>query len=49
MVFFLVSWLIAVGVVIILGAVTGIVRRERGLSVTAGLKGLPRPGKRGRG
>ncbi|MFJ9770386.1 YhjD/YihY/BrkB family envelope integrity protein [Kitasatospora sp. NPDC101157] len=48
-VFFLMSWLVAIGVVIILGAVTGIVWRERGLSVTTGLKGLPRPGKRGRG
>ncbi|MGA5822945.1 YhjD/YihY/BrkB family envelope integrity protein [Kitasatospora sp. NPDC094028] len=48
-VFFFMSWLIALGVVIILGAVTGIVWRERGLSLTAGLRRLPRPRRRGRG
>ncbi|MGF1426639.1 YhjD/YihY/BrkB family envelope integrity protein [Kitasatospora sp. LaBMicrA B282] len=40
-VFAVMSWLIAIGVVIILGAVTGIVWRERGLSVRAALR---RPG-----
>lgn len=48
-VFFLMSWLIALGVVIILGAVTGIVWRERGLSLRAALGRRPRPGKPGRG
>jgi membrane protein len=37
-VFALLSWLIAVGVVIILGAVTGVVWHERNLSLRAGLK-----------
>lgn len=44
-VFALMSWLIAIGVVIILGAVAGVVWRERGLSFSAGLKKL----RRGRG
>lgn len=39
-VFALMSWLIAIGVVIILGAVAGIVRRERNLSFRAALKKL---------
>jgi membrane protein len=39
-VFALMSWLIAIGVVIILGAVVGVVWQERGLSVSAGLKKL---------
>ena len=42
-VFALMSWLIAIGVVIILGAVAGIVWRERNLSFRAALKKL-RPG-----
>ena len=41
-VFALMSWLIAIGVVIILGAVVGVVWRERGLSLSAGLKKLRR-------
>ncbi|MEE1782838.1 hypothetical protein PUR71_07905 [Streptomyces sp. SP17BM10] len=44
MVFFLMSWLIAHGVVISLGAVTGIVWRERGLSLRAALRRRPRRG-----
>jgi membrane protein len=39
-VFVLMSWLIAIGVVIILGAVAGVVWRERGLSFSAGFKKL---------
>ena len=42
MVFALMSWLIAIGVVIILGAVAGIVWHERGLSFRAALKKLRR-------
>lgn len=41
-VFALMSWLIAIGVVIILGAVTGIVWQERNLSFRAALKKLRR-------
>ena len=41
-VFALMSWLIAIGVVIILGAVAGIVWQERNLSFRAALKKLPR-------
>ena len=41
-VFALMSWLIAIGVVIILGAVAGIVWRERNLSFRAALKKLRR-------
>ncbi len=41
-VFALMSWLIAIGVVIIIGAVVGVVWQERGLSVSAGLKKLRR-------
>ncbi|MCC9307252.1 YihY/virulence factor BrkB family protein [Kitasatospora sp. RB6PN24] len=37
-VFSLMSWLIAIGVVIVLGAVTGIVWREQGLSVAAAFR-----------
>jgi membrane protein len=37
-VFALMSWLIAIGVVIILGAVAGIVWRERGLTFSAGFR-----------
>ena len=44
-VFALMSWLIAIGVVIILGAVVGVVWRERGLSLSAGLKKLRRKRK----
>lgn len=40
-VFALMSWLIAIGVVIILGAVTGVVWHERGLSFRAAFKKLP--------
>jgi membrane protein len=36
------SWLIAIGVVIILGAVAGIVWQERNLSFAAALKKLRR-------
>ena len=43
-VFALMSWLIAIGVVIILGAVAGIVWRERNLSFRAAFKKL-RPGR----
>ena len=43
-VFALMSWLIAIGVVIILGAVVGVVWQERGLSLANGLKRL-RPGE----
>jgi|GEM_PF-6928334 len=39
----LMSWPIAIGVVIILGAVAGIVWRERNLSFRAALKKLPPP------
>ena len=39
-VFALMSWLIAIGVVIILGAVVGVVWRERGLSLSNGIKRL---------
>lgn len=47
-VFALMSWLIAIGVVIILGAVVGLVWRERGLSLAAAFRALRRrcPGKR---
>ena len=41
-VFALMSWLITIGVVIILGAVAGIVWQERNLSFRAALKKLPR-------
>jgi membrane protein len=41
-VFALMSWLISIGVVIILGAVAGIVWQERNLSFRAALKKLPR-------
>ena len=41
-VFALMSWLIAIGVVIILGAVAGVVWREQGLSFSAALKKLRR-------
>jgi membrane protein len=41
-VFDLMSWLIAIGVVIILGAVAGIVWQERNLSFRAGFKRLRR-------
>jgi membrane protein len=41
-VFALMSWLIAIGVVIILGAVAGVVWRERSLSFSAGLRKLRR-------
>jgi len=41
-VFALMSWLIAIGVVIILGAVTGVVWRERNLSFSAAFKKLRR-------
>jgi membrane protein len=41
-VFALVSYLIATGVVVILGAVAGIVWRERGLSFRAAFTGLRR-------
>ena len=41
-VFALMSWLIAIGVVIILGAVAGIVWQERNLSFRAALKKLRR-------
>ena len=41
-VFALMSWLIAIGVVVILGAVAGIVWRERNLSFTAALRKLRR-------
>jgi membrane protein len=41
-VFALMSWLIAIGVVIILGAVAGIVWQERNLSFAAALKKLRR-------
>jgi membrane protein len=44
-VFALMSWLIAIGVVIILGAVFGVVWRERGLSFSAAVKKLRRKGK----
>ena len=43
-IFALMAWLIAIGVVVILGAVTGIVWQERGLSFTAAFKKL-RPGR----
>jgi hypothetical protein len=36
----LVAWLIAIGVVIILGAGFGVVWRERGMSLSAALKKL---------
>jgi len=39
-VFALMSWLIAIGVVIILGAVAGIVWHERGLSFRTAFKKL---------
>jgi membrane protein len=39
-IFALMSWLIAIGVVIILGAVAGIVWRERGLTFRAGFRKL---------
>jgi len=42
-VFALMSWLIAIGVVIILGAVAGMVWRERNLSFRAALKKVLRP------
>ena len=42
-VFALMSWLIAIGVVIILGAVAGIVWHERGLSFRAAVNKLRRP------
>jgi membrane protein len=42
-VFALMSWLIAIGVVIILGAVAGVVWRERNLSFRAAVKKLRRP------
>jgi membrane protein len=38
-VFALLSWLIAIGVVIILGAVAGIVWHERALSLRAAIRG----------
>jgi membrane protein len=41
-VFALMSWLIAIGVAIILGAVVGVVWRERSLSLSAGLRKLRR-------
>ena len=41
-VFSLLSWLIAIGVVIILGAVAGIVWQERGLSFRAAFSKLRR-------
>ena len=41
-VFALMSWLIAIGVVIILGAVAGVVWREQGLSFSAAFKKLRR-------
>jgi membrane protein len=41
-VFALMSWLIAIGVVIILGAVFGVVWRERGMSFSAAFKKLRR-------
>ena len=41
-VFALMSWLIAIGVVIILGAVVGVVWRERGLSWSGALRRLMR-------
>ena len=39
------SWFIAIGVVIILGAITGVVWRERGLSFKAALTRLRRKQK----
>jgi membrane protein len=48
-VFALMSWLIAVGVVIILGAVTGIVWREHGLSFAAGFRRMRGGRKRRQG
>jgi membrane protein len=39
-VFALMSWLIAIGVVIILGAVVGLVWRERGLSLSSAFRRL---------
>ncbi len=44
-VFALMSWLIAIGVVIILGAVAGVVWQESGLSLSAGLRRMRRRGK----
>ena len=44
-VFALMSWLIAIGVVIIIGAVVGVVWQERGLSFSAALKKLRRKRK----
>jgi membrane protein len=41
-VFALMSWLIAIGVVIILGAVVGVVWRERSLSWSGALRRLRR-------
>jgi membrane protein len=46
-VFSLMSWLIAIGVVIILGAIIGVVWRERGLSFAAAFRRLSR--RHGRG
>ena len=43
-IFALMAFLIAIGVVVILGAVTGIVWQERGLSFAAAFKKL-RPGR----
>jgi membrane protein len=42
-VFALMSWMIAIGVVIILGAVTGLVWQERGLSFRAAFRKVRRP------
>lgn len=46
-VFALMSWLIAIGVVIILGAVVGMVWKDRGLSFSAAFKRLLRTRRRG--
>jgi membrane protein len=44
-VFSLMSWMIAIGVVIILGAIVGVVWRERELSLSAALRRLARRGR----
>ncbi len=44
--FALMSWLIAIGVVIILVAVAGVVWRDRGLSFSAAFKKLRRKARR---
>jgi membrane protein len=42
MIFALMAYLIAIGVVVILGAVTGLIWQDRGLSFTAAFKKLRR-------